>query len=62
MWAMTNFADETVVNALAESAIRFGDDPFLRIGGHEIHHGQAHDSVTAFAGALAEFSVSAGIA
>lgn len=57
---MTNFADDTVVNALAVSAHRFGDDPFLRIGGHEISYGQAHDSVTAVAAALAEFGVSAG--
>ena len=57
---MTNLADDTVVSALAAGADRFGDDPFLRIGGHEISFGQAHAHVTAVAAALAEFGVSAG--
>lgn len=57
---MRNLADDTVVSALAAGADRFGDDPFLRIGGHEISYGQAHESVTAVAAALAELGVSAG--
>jgi carnitine-CoA ligase len=58
--AVTNLADDTVISALLEGADRFGNDPFLRIGGHEITYGQAHESVTAVAAALAEFGVSAG--
>jgi crotonobetaine/carnitine-CoA ligase len=57
---MTNLADDTVISALAAGADRFGDDPFLRIGGHEISYGQAHESVAAVAAALVEFGVSAG--
>lgn len=57
---MTDLADDTVVSALAAGADRFGDDPFLRIGGDEISFGQAYESVAAVAAALADLGVSEG--